>query len=81
MTFKTIQLLAQKYQLSEHIIVSWIETANLNTHKKAEAFFAEHIEAIKASPLVKWVGGKRQLLPVLTKLFPKKFNNYFEPFL
>lgn len=30
--------------------------------------------------IVKWAGGKRQLLPQLEPLFPKKFNNYFEPF-
>lgn len=30
--------------------------------------------------IVKWAGGKRQLLPQLEVLFPKKFNNYHEPF-
>jgi len=33
-----------------------------------------------AHPFVKWAGGKRQLLPSLTKLLPK-FNAYHEPFL
>lgn len=32
-------------------------------------------------PLLKWVGGKRQLLPELTAKMPKSFNTYFEPFL
>ena len=32
-------------------------------------------------PVVKWVGGKRQLLPVLTPLFPDRFTIYCEPFL
>ncbi len=32
-------------------------------------------------PFVKWAGGKRQLLPILTKYMPEKFNSYFEPFL
>jgi DNA adenine methylase len=32
-------------------------------------------------PFVKWAGGKRQLLPVITKHVPKKFERYFEPFL
>ena len=31
-------------------------------------------------PFLKWAGGKRQLLPVLKRYFPKKFNRYFEPF-
>ncbi len=35
----------------------------------------------KITPLVKWAGGKRNLLKVYKKLFPKRFNNYHEPFL
>lgn len=35
---------------------------------------------IKGRPLVKWVGGKSQLLTQLEKNFPKEFNTYFEPF-
>jgi DNA adenine methylase len=31
-------------------------------------------------PFLKWPGGKRQLLPVLTEYIPKEFNTYFEPF-
>ena len=31
-------------------------------------------------PFIKWVGGKRGLLSQIIPLFPKKFNNYFEPF-
>ena len=32
-------------------------------------------------PVVKWVGGKRQLLPTLTPLIPERFTTYCEPFL
>jgi DNA adenine methylase len=32
-------------------------------------------------PFIKWVGGKRGLLPDIMTLIPKRFNNYFEPFL
>lgn len=32
-------------------------------------------------PFVKWAGGKRQLLPLITLHLPKKFERYFEPFL
>ena len=32
------------------------------------------------APVVKWVGGKRQLLDELTPLFPNKFSTYCEPF-
>ena len=33
------------------------------------------------APVVKWVGGKRQLLDELMPLFPKKYTVYCEPFL
>ncbi|MEA3383081.1 MAG: DNA adenine methylase [Campylobacterota bacterium] len=32
-------------------------------------------------PFIKWVGGKRGLLKQLLEKFPKKFENYHEPFL
>ena len=32
-------------------------------------------------PFVKWAGGKRQLIPELTKIMPSNFNQYFEPFI
>ncbi|HEX7282218.1 MAG TPA: Dam family site-specific DNA-(adenine-N6)-methyltransferase [Vicinamibacterales bacterium] len=31
-------------------------------------------------PFLKWVGGKRQLLPVLRRFYPASFGRYFEPF-
>lgn len=31
-------------------------------------------------PFLKWVGGKRQLLPALRRHYPVTFNGYFEPF-
>ncbi len=34
-----------------------------------------------AKPFVKWAGGKRQLLPIITRHVPQKFGRYFEPFL
>jgi DNA adenine methylase len=33
------------------------------------------------SPLVKWAGGKRQLLDTLNSHLPLKWNTYFEPFI
>ncbi len=32
-------------------------------------------------PIVKWVGGKRQLMFELLKNLPKTYNRYFEPFI
>jgi len=46
---------------------------------------AEKQKALKRNPLaqpfLKWAGGKRQLLTEIRKYVPKKFNNYFEPFI
>lgn len=36
---------------------------------------------IQLKPILKWMGGKRQLLPEITKRLPIKFGKYFEPFL
>jgi DNA adenine methylase len=35
---------------------------------------------VAPKPLLKWVGGKRQLLPELRKYVPAKFGRYYEPF-
>ncbi|HZT76344.1 MAG TPA: Dam family site-specific DNA-(adenine-N6)-methyltransferase [Vicinamibacterales bacterium] len=32
------------------------------------------------TPLLKWVGGKRQLLPQLRQFYPRAFGRYIEPF-
>jgi DNA adenine methylase len=33
-----------------------------------------------ATPLLKWVGGKRQLLPQIRRFYPHDFRRYIEPF-
>ncbi len=37
-------------------------------------------ETEKATPFVKWVGGKRSIMSDLVSRLPKEFNNYYEPF-
>ena len=39
------------------------------------------IISVAPKPFVKWAGGKRQLLPIITNHIPDKFERYFEPFL
>ena len=36
---------------------------------------------VDCKPFIKWVGGKRKLLPELLKRIPQDFSTYFEPFL
>jgi DNA adenine methylase len=35
---------------------------------------------VEGRPFLKWVGGKRQLLPELLERVPEKFETYYEPF-
>jgi DNA adenine methylase len=39
------------------------------------------IRAGAVRPILKWAGGKRQLLPELRPFYPRHFNRYVEPFL
>lgn len=32
-------------------------------------------------PIIKWAGGKTQLLPYINEILPKSYNKYFEPFI
>ena len=81
MTTLVLENLAFRFDLSLSIVRSWTEAMDFANEKVAVAFFEENIDYIKAQPFVKWVGGKRQLLSQFAELFPKKFENYFEPFL
>jgi DNA adenine methylase len=35
---------------------------------------------VNIKPFIKWVGGKRQLLPEIRKYIPENFGTYYEPF-
>lgn len=36
---------------------------------------------MRVKPIVKWAGGKRQLIDKLIELMPRTYNEYFEPFI
>lgn len=52
--------------------------------RNVDPFYAskqeEHLKN-ETYPIVKWVGGKRQLMFELLKNMPKNYNRYFEPFI
>lgn len=81
MSIFTLQALANKYNISLWIVKSWYEQAGFKDIDEWIKFFDENIEIIKAQPFVKWVWWKRQLISQLEDLFPKEFNEYFEPFI
>jgi len=73
--------LANKFGISLQVVQSWFKRWYFNDIKSWEVFFEENIEIIKAKPFIKWVWWKRQLIAQFEELYPKEFNNYFEPFL
>jgi len=81
MTTLVLNELALKFWLTLQIVKSWWEILDFSNKQEAESFFEENLKIIKAKPFVKWVWGKRQLIPIFQKFFPKEFNNYHEPFL
>jgi len=50
----------------------------INKHKSHRKSIGKQLS--KPSPFIQWVGGKRQLIEKYRPIFPKDFNDYFEPF-
>ena len=73
--------LANKFGISFQVVQSWFKRWFFNDLESWEKFIEENIDVLKAKPFIKWVGGKRQLISQFEELYPKEFNNYFEPFL
>ena len=40
----------------------------------------KYLDRARAYPFLKWVGGKRALVPEIVKVLPVQFNTYWEPF-
>jgi DNA adenine methylase len=56
-----------------------LTSANTQTTKEL-ADSTDNQTVSEVRPLLKWAGGKRQLLPVLRRFYPPQFNRYIEPF-
>ena len=33
------------------------------------------------TPVIKWVGGKKRVIPEISKVWPTSYNTYYEPFI
>ena len=53
--------------------------SNVNTRDLSDTGKAPD-KTSKATPFLKWVGGKRSIIEELKKRVPNKFNRYYEPF-
>jgi len=73
--------LAINFWVSFQVVKSWFKRWLFDNLHSWNEFFNENINIIKAKPIIKWVWWKRQLISQFEKLYPKEFNNYFEPFL
>lgn len=40
----------------------------------------QHASVSSPKPFLKWVGGKRQLIPVISRYLPRQIQTYYEPF-
>ena len=52
-----------------------------NTRTRSDRTHVPPASAPATRPLLKWAGGKRQLLPALRRHYPESFDRYIEPFL
>lgn len=59
------------FTISKVAIISECHLRNMNNFK---------LEGEVATPLYRWVGGKRKLLPQILPLLPAEFGTYYEPF-
>jgi len=76
--------IVSEFELNEVLVNNYIEDyLKWEDYNTIRRFFKENIDFIKVKPFVKWVGWKRQLMPILIEEYPldKKIKKYYEPFL
>lgn len=52
----------------------------IGTRVAVKSIPVRSLKTTGVAPLLKWVGGKRQLLPSIRRFYPKRFGRYIEPF-
>jgi len=62
-------------------VVKNINNVVVKVDQKEGWWLVKGMDVKQYKPFIKWVGGKRGLLSQLLGKFPKKFENYHEPFL
>ena len=64
----------------EYPIVPELKAGLLGAPHCADKCNCAQVHTASARPLLKWAGGKRQLLPALRRYYPADFDRYVEPF-
>src|SRR5688572_9655747 len=59
---------------------NWPVLGPLTTPELAMPRRKSDVEPDRSTPLLKWAGGKRQLVEVITASLPQKIDTYYEPF-
>lgn len=67
---------AQEYALPRLFLYSW----KLRFFRRVEPGSAGSEKPWSAVPVIKWAGGKRQLMDEIKKRLPKQIQTYYEPF-
>ncbi|WKF71256.1 DNA adenine methylase [Pediococcus pentosaceus] len=74
--YTTLISMGKRNKFTNEVIQKLATTIGVSTREIEEA-----LKKGPVNPFIKWVGGKRQLLPELLKYMPQNFETYYEPFI